>query len=244
MPSQKTLIFIFFGLFIQGTAFPQKVHNGGKSTYTRTRFNYNATRVKGAKAKTVCPIFESSKYPYQGIGFKLGDPFAITYKYYFNKHISIAADLGKASSGLYNRYYRDKFTEYAKSDTLQKGASLSYLTNKVMSDWVGEVKLLYALDAKKIAPGLQVYVGLGLQARSTGLQYDYLYSNSDKSADNEFGRFQKNRITVGQTTVVGIEYSYFHMPISAFMEMALYTDIMLDPGWEKVQGGVGLRYVF
>jgi hypothetical protein len=85
-------------------------------------------------------------------------------------------------------------------------------------------------------------VGLGLQARSTGLQYDYLYSGN--GADNEFGRFEKHRITVGQTTVVGIEYSYFHMPIYAFMEMSLYTDIMLDPGWEKVQGGVGLRYVF
>jgi hypothetical protein len=34
------------------------------------------------------------------------------------------------------------------------------------------------------------------------------------------------------------------MPISAFMEMELYTDIKIDPGWEKVQGGVGLRYVF
>jgi len=242
MPLQKALIPLLFSLILPAVTFSQKVHNGGKSVYTRSRFNYNATRVKGAKAKTVCPIFENSKYPYQGIGFKLGDPFAITYKYYFNKSFSIAADLGKASSGLYNRYYRDKFTEYVKTDTIQAGGSIAYLTNKVMSDWVGEVKLLYALNANKIAPGLQIYVGLGLQARSTGLQYDYLYSGN--GLDNQFGRFEKNRFTLGQTTVIGIEYSYFHMPISAFMEMALYTDVMLDPGWEKVQGGVGLRYVF
>src|SRR3569832_2766110 len=95
MPWQKTLILLLFGVILPGFAICQKVHHGGKSVYTRSRFNYNATKVKGAKAKTVCPIFEHSKYPYQGVGFKLGDPFALTYKYYFNKIFSIAADLGK-----------------------------------------------------------------------------------------------------------------------------------------------------
>jgi len=242
MPSQKNLILLFFGVILPVLGFCQKVHHGGKSVYTRSRFNYNATKVKGAKAKTVCPIFEHSKYPYQGIGFKLGDPFAFTYKYYFNKKFSLAADLGKASSGLYNRYYRNQFDTYIKTDTLGQNGSITYLTSKVKADWVGEVKVLYAIDASKIAPGLQIYAGLGVQARNTSLQYDYLYSGN--GIDNEFGRFERNRFTLGQTTVVGIEYSYFHMPISAFMEMELYTDIKMDPGWEKVQGGVGLRYVF
>ena len=56
------------------------------------------------KAKIMCPIFETSQYPYQGIGFKMGDPLALTYKFYPNKNWAFAADGGKAASGLCNRY--------------------------------------------------------------------------------------------------------------------------------------------
>src|SRR6187549_3295494 len=85
---------------LSGVSYAQKarIYNGGKSMYTRERYN-SAARIRGAKAKTICPIFESSKYPYQGFGIKLGDPFAVTYKYYFNKRFAVAADIGKASSG-------------------------------------------------------------------------------------------------------------------------------------------------
>ena len=93
-----------------------RIYNSGKSMYTRERYNH-AARVKGAKAKTVCPIFENSKYPYHGIGFKLGDPFAITYKYYANKRFAFVADIGKASSGLYNRYFAEKFYEELEQNT-------------------------------------------------------------------------------------------------------------------------------
>ena len=69
---------------------------------------FRVPKVNANKARIICPIFEESRYPYQGIGFKLGDPFALTYKFYANKHFSFAADAGKAASGLYSRYYRDE----------------------------------------------------------------------------------------------------------------------------------------
>ena len=238
----KTPILSIIFLLTAWCAYSQKAQHGTKTYHTRSHYNYNATTVKGKKAKIICPIFTNSKYPYQGFGFKLGDPFALTYKFYFTKHFSIAADLGKASSGLYNRYYHEKFGEYVAKDTLSSNASLSFLTSKVKYDWVGELKVLYAIDATKIAAGLRFYVGLGVQSKNTKLQYDYLYSNG--TLENQFGRFERSRFTLGQTTVAGIEYSYFHIPVSAFMEMELFTDVMTDPGWMRVQGGVGLRYVF
>ena len=122
-----------------------RIYNGGKSMYTRERHNYSAARVRGAKAKTVCPIFENSKYPYHGIGVKLGDPFAITYKYYANKRFAVVADIGKASSGLYNRYYADKFYEELEINQFSDGEdSLEYYTHKVMSDLIAEVSKLDA----------------------------------------------------------------------------------------------------
>ena len=220
-----------------------RIYNGGKSMYTRERYN-SAARIRGAKAKTICPIFENSKYPYQGIGVKLGDPFAITYKYYFNKRLALAADVGKASSGLYNRYFREKFDEYVVTDTFSTSdASIEYYTHKVMSDLIGEVKLLYHLDASKISPGLQVYIGAGCEWKYTKLQYDYTYRESVSDPD-KFGRFDRTRFTMGPQAVIGIEYSYFKIPISAFMELEYFSDVLADPGWSRVEGGVGLRYIF
>jgi hypothetical protein len=214
-----------------------------KSNVTRSRVNHNAPVVRGIKAKTICPIFENSKYPYQGFGLKLGDPFALTYKFYTSEKFAVAVDFGKTASGLYNRYFRGKFTQYAQSDTFAtKEASLQYLTHKVKSDLLGEVKFLYHINAKKISPGLQAYFGGGWQWRNTRLQYDYLYNNG--VSENEFGRFKRNRLTMGPELVVGLEYAYFQIPISAFIEMEYFTDIQADPGWQRFQGGIGLRYIF
>lgn len=240
----KTLVLIIFCLLgIETLAQKARIYNGGKSMYTRERYN-SAARIRGAKAKTICPVFENSKYPYQGLGVKLGDPFAITYKYYFNKRFGVAADIGKASSGLYNRYFREKFDDYIVTDTFSTSdASIEYYTHKVKSDLIGEVKLLYHIDASKISPGLQVYIGAGWEWKNTKLQYDYTYRESLADPD-KFGRFERTRFTMGPQGVVGIEYAYFKIPISAFMELEYFSDVLADPGWSRVEGGVGLRYIF
>jgi hypothetical protein len=245
MCARKTLMLITLALFLTEWTFAQRSGNSGKSSYTRSRHNYGAPRVRGNKAKIICPVFENSKYPYHGLGFKLGDPFALTYKFYPNKRISFAVDFGKASSGLYNRYFREKFNEYTATDTLSSSASLQYSTHKVKSDLVGEFKLLYHVDAKKISPGLQVYVGAGWEWKSTQLRYDFFYNNdSPDGLENSLRHFERNRFTMGPQIVVGIEYAYFQIPVSAFMELEYFTDIQADPGWQRFEGGVGLRYIF
>jgi hypothetical protein len=238
MHGQKTFIILFICLLIGEFAMAQH----GKSTYTRSRHNFTAPRVRGMKAKIICPIFETSKYPYHGLGFKMGDPFALTYKFYPNDKFSFAADFGKAASGLYSRYYREKFNEYTNSDTVPEGSFFSYLTHKVKSDFIGEAKVLYHINVKKITPGLQLYVGAGWAWKRATIQFDYLYDRGNNL--NEFGRFQRSRSTMGPQIVLGIEYAYFKIPISAFMELEHFTDVQADPGWQRFQGGVGLRYIF
>jgi hypothetical protein len=222
-----------------------KVHHGGKSVYTKERFNYNATRVRGAKAKIVCPIFSESKYPFHGFGFKLGDPFALTYKFYANKSFSLAVDLGRPASSLYNRYYREKFSSYIVTDTFSTAeAKIVPITHKVKSDLITEVKLLYNIDVTKISAGLQLYIGAGWEWKRTSLQYDYTYTSGDFRQVDEFGRFERKRFTMGPQAVFGIEYAYFSIPVSAFMELEYFSDILADPGWYRLEGGVGLRYIF
>lgn len=205
---------------------------------------YSVPKINGNKARIVCPIFENSRYPYQGIGFKLGDPFAVTYKFYANKHFAFAADVGKAASGLYNKYYRDAFQSYLP-DTLHRGQSIQYLAHKAISDLFIETKFLYQWDAEKISKGLQFYAGLGWQWRNTELEYEYNVTDRILSAnDGKFGKFNETRFTYGPVVLIGFEYSYFTLPVSAFIEVELFTDALLDPGYQRFQGGVGLRYVF
>jgi hypothetical protein len=49
---------------------------------------------------------------------------------------------------------------------------------------------------------------------------------------------------MGPQIVGGIEYAYFQLPLSAFMEVEFFTDVQADPGWQRFEGGVGLRYIF
>jgi hypothetical protein len=238
MRVSKILLVAIFTLLV-ADAYSQRT----KSPLTRSRHNHNAPRVRGIKAKIICPVFENSKYPYQGIGIKLGDPFALTYKFYTTEKFSVALDFGKTASGLYNRYFRGKFPQYAESDTFATDeASLQYLTHKVKSDLIGEVKFLYHIDAKKVSPGMQLYIGGGWEWKKTNLQYDYLYNNGRD--ENQFGRFNRKRLTMGPQLVIGIEYAYFQIPVSAFIEVEYFTDIQADPGWQRFEGGIGLRYVF
>jgi hypothetical protein len=205
---------------------------------------YGMPKVTRGKAIIMCPIFVESKYPYQGIGFKLGDPFALTYKYYPSKQWSFAVDAGKAASGLYNKYYREAFATYLP-DTLATNQNIQYFTHTVPFDWFLEAKFLYQWDAEKISKGLRLYAGLGWQWRSTSINYQYLrVSDTRPSSFGKLENFSQHRFTYGPVVLVGFEYSYFTLPLSAFIEVEMFTDALIDPGYQRFQGGVGLRYIF
>ncbi len=215
-----------------------------QTKHSRRSSSFSVPRVGGNKARIICPIFEESRYPYQGIGFKLGDPFALAYKFYANKNFSFAVDAGKAASGLYNKYYREAFNSYLP-DTLNNDQSITYLAHKAVVDWFLETKFLYQWDAEKISKGLQLYAGAGWQWRNTEIEYDYNFNDqSNNQDDGKFGKFTETRFTYGPVFLVGFEYSYFSLPISAFIEVEIFTDALIDPGYQRFQGGVGLRYVF
>ncbi len=233
-PKKAVLILAFALLGSASVCYSQYSKSKKAGTFGRTN-------VSRSKAKVICPIFINSQYPYQAIGLKLGDPFALSYKFYPNKNWAFAADAGKAASGLYNKYYRNAFNTYLP-DSLEGQETMQYLSHKVTADWFLEAKFLYQWNAEKISKGLQLYAGLGWQWRNTKLTYDYLYE--DGNFESKFGKFSENRFTYGPVGILGFEYSYFSLPISAFIEIEWFTDVLLDPGYNRFQGGVGLRYVF
>lgn len=239
MQAKKVLILVVLLIFgLAHVGFTQRAR--GK----RTPATYSVDKKRG-RGKILCPVFDKSRHPYHGLGVKLGDPFAISYKYYVSERFGIAVDFGKTASGLYNRYYREKFYEYIDVDTAQEGARVDYLSHRVKHDWVAEVKFLWHFDARGITPGLKAYFGVGPEIRSTKLEYQYYFSSVNGGEEiNELGSFIRKRSTFGPQISVGIEYSYFQIPVSAFMEVELFNDISLDPGWRRFEGGAGLRYIF
>jgi hypothetical protein len=220
-----------------------------KNAYSKSKLGLRTPKVRGHKAKIVCPIFDKSQYPYQGFGFKLGDPFAATYKFYPNERFSFGVDFGKASSGLYNRYFIEKFYEYEdeSADTISDNSSIRYSFHRLKRDIVFEAKFLYHIQGDKISPGLQVYFGGGWQWKSANTQYDYFYNRTTADGDGVVSEFRvttRKRFTMGPQLIVGFEYAYFQLPISAFMEVEFFSDVLADPGWQRFEGGVGLRYIF
>ncbi len=239
MPYKKTLLTAAFLALGLGICHAQ-VRKSVKSAKFRVPI------VSKSKARIMCPIFETSEYPYQGVGLKMGDPFALTYKFYPNKNWAFTADAGRAASGLYNKYYRSLFDSFL-SDSLTEGQTVDYLAHKAKTDWFLQAKFLYQWDVSKISKGLQFYTGLGWQWRSTNIEYDFAFREVDANGsevDSRFGKFDESRFTHGPVAVLGFEYSYFTIPISAFIEIEWFTDTLLDPGYQRFQGGVGLRYIF
>lgn len=209
----------------------------------KSKFSH-APNSRPNKSSIVCPIFNESRYPYQGIGIKLGDPFALTYKFYASRSLALSLDVGKTASGLYSEYYSNSFLDYMP-DTLTAFQTIQQLSHKVTSNIFMEGKFLYQWDAEKISKGLQVYAGLGWQWRSANIRYDYLFVDASPGGSGaKTGTVIHNRYTYGPVGVLGFEYAYFSIPISAFIEIEWFSDVSLDPGYNRFQGGVGLRYVF
>ena len=199
--------------------------------------DYNAIKISKSQRGIVCPVFEESRYPYTGIGIKLGDPFAFTFKFYVNEKFAIVADFGRSASGLYNHYYTSLFEEYVPDPA----DTLSYFSHKVNSDFVGEFKFLYHFDASGLSPGLRFYTGIGWEVRDLSITYQYV---TKEPASPETFSTKRQRSTQGAQVILGLEYANFKLPISAFMELEYYYDLLKDPGKTKLQGGVGLRYIF
>ena len=213
-----------------------------KSKYDKSLTQYWGKRHKpvvfgsNKKMAKICPGMIVSEYPYQGIGFKLGDPFAITYKLYISEKWAFSMDGGVAAYGLYKQRYTDLFNEQPGTDTL------SYVNHKVDKDIHFSAKVSYYLPTFKFMGDVDMYVTLGWQFRFVDVTYGYTYEVSQ--SETRFGQSKVNLDNSGPEANFGFEYRYFDIPITAFVEVGAYYDIVQPPPYVKFQFGVGLRYFF
>ncbi len=192
---------------------------------------------RNKKMARICPIFVPSEYPYQGIGAKIGDPFALTYKLYATEYLAFSIDGGSAASGLYNDFHRDNFTTYPEFDTV------TYDGHNVERELVIQARIMFHNQVlHKIIPGLDWYLGVGWQFRDLEIKYFLLYEPTPNFRENLTA--DQNVFSQGPEGIIGIEYAYFDIPISAFAEVNLFKNIDFSNAPLRLQGGIGLRYVF
>ncbi len=188
------------------------------------------------KMAVICPIFHPSEYPYQGIGFRAGDPFALTYKLYATKWLAFSIDGGIAAYGLYKDRYKQLYENSPGAD------SLVYLNHQVKKDMFFSGKVSFYQEGPAFLKGLDIYAGFGWQMRFAEVLYGY---NKDiGNGVDEFASTTKQWDYMGPEVHLGLEYSYFELPISAFLEGNFFYDIALEPSFIKFQFGIGIRYVF
>jgi len=216
-------------------------------TSAQKRYTKSLTQMRGKQHKpmrfkknkhlaVICPIFIPSEYPYQGIGFKAGDPFALTYKLYATKMLAFSIDGGIGAYGLYKARYAELFNILPGSDTL------TYFNHQVEKDTHISAKISFYNEGPEFLNGLDYYLSLGWQYRYVSILYGY--DDEVTAAESIFGSFTRQVDYNGPEIGIGLEYAYFDLPISAFMEVTWMYDLVHQPTFIKFQGGIGLRYVF
>jgi len=237
MRVQKYLLVCFFliGIFLPVLAQHSELtkKNSKKNNFSTVKFR------KNKKMAIICPIFHLSEFPYQGIGVKFGDPLAISYKFYATEHLAFGIDVGKAASALYSNLLREEFNGIPNTDS----TVLIYEAHDILNHIVFSGRVFYYIEGPKALKGLDAYIGAGWQVQFIDLEYAYLEVDRDPpNLARTRPPIKASYQPMGPDVTLGIEYAYFSLPVSAFLEGTYFFDLQL--GWRRFQGGIGLRYVF
>jgi len=233
----RSLVILLVVLFSFQGILAQRKHK--MKPYYKGR--YNAIKIPKSKERIICPDYQFSLYPNQRIGFKLGDPFALSYKVNFSEHLAIGMELGRISNSLYNRFHKSNFHSPSAIDTTHLTEISNYFGHDTKRDGLYSLKLVYGATFKGIKP-LKWYIGPGFQYRWSVVNYTYI--RNDQTSNAVLENYNDTRYTVGPTLTVGIDYAHPDMPVSSFIEFEGYCDASEYPGWIRLMGGTGLRITF
>ncbi|MEK6477282.1 hypothetical protein WJR50_07100 [Catalinimonas sp. 4WD22] len=168
-----------------------------------------------------------------GIGLRVGDPTGLTVKRFLG---SRAFELSIGRSGMMGFNARREFDNDNYFD------DYVYLDSRFRSA-VG-VQLHY-LSFKQIpiegSDELSWYVGLGGQLRSTSVDYRYRYWRNNDRRD----RWESvTDLDFGADFLGGLDYTFHDVPLSLFVDVTLFVELLDDPLFLRLQGGGGIRYNF
>jgi len=169
----------------------------------------------------------------QGIGMRIGDPFGVTYKSYFDNQAALEFTLGTTSSNRFDHYYRNLFDHKNKFD------GYAYIDHKVNYTLATQGRILFHESFPARVEGrLDWYWGFGYHFRLSGVEYSYFDQNNIiRTADH-------TNLDLGPEGILGVEYEFLDLPIVGFSEVSLMGELIDNPFRFRFFGAVGVRYAF
>ncbi|TDQ14950.1 hypothetical protein DFQ04_2831 [Algoriphagus boseongensis] len=173
----------------------------------------------------------------RGAGVRLGEPFSLTYKDFLDDYLSFEVMVG---SGGVNKgdYYRKSFENNPPSSnsfylnhTADRGISLNFrmALHEDITDMF-DIEQGYLLG----------YAGAGAQIRTTRVTYAY---QPNPIQSGPFLEEERTNFDFGPEVFGGAEYYFDETPISVFVEIGLFVEL-IDRINMRGQGGIGVRYLF
>ena len=172
------------------------------------------------------------------IGLRIGEPFSITYKTFLDDHISLEGLIGRAgvNSGFY--YQRAFENNLPNSNAFYYGHNTSNsFSFNLRSAYHEDITDLFNIEQGYLLG----YAGLGAQLRSVRVNYSY---TDGASPQQVFLRETRNNIDFGPEIFSGGEYYFDELPINVFAEVGLFMELVNRFGHFRLQGAVGVRYIF
>lgn len=169
-----------------------------------------------------------------GIGIKLGDPTAFTYKMYGAKDNAIEFTLGTTSAGWWGGYYRNSFGLYSKYK------DFFYVGHTVNSTIVLQGRYLkHKSITSDIEGKFDWYYGFGAAMRLANVDYTYR-----ETVNGQILRDAATNVSLGPEGIIGLEYLFKDAPVSVFVEASLMFEVINRPFTPWSFGGFGIRYNF
>ncbi|MFA0961683.1 hypothetical protein AB9P05_07740 [Roseivirga sp. BDSF3-8] len=173
-------------------------------------------------------------------GFRMGDPYGLTLKYFFPKYVAIEVVGGSSFAGLNARYLRDWFQLDSINDP-RSGIYLAYTSHDVNSIYALQGRIMFTHPVHKTRfPNLSYYIGAGVQYMKLDVSYFYTYEVPPdrftiERLDHTFQNF-------GPEYMVGTEYDFKGMRLSTFAEINMFAQDMKEPFKLRLMGGMGVRW--
>ncbi|MDO1447988.1 SH3 domain-containing protein [Rhodocytophaga aerolata] len=194
--------------------------------------NKNSNKSSAAKSSG-----SSNAYKW-GIGLRLGEPLGVSVKKYNSNNTAWEVNLGRASRWGHH-YNGDDFYKHDKYDNRDMYKYYGYYPGFTTAL---QVRYLWSKPISG-ADGLSFYYGGGIQTRFTPVRYRYMYYyNNDR--DWEYREDRVTDIDLGLDGVLGLEYMMKDIPLSFFLDVNLFVEIIDAPFVIYPQGGAGIRYNF
>lgn len=185
-------------------------------------------------------IFARKKKFNFGIGLRAGDPSGLSFKYFYSDDVNYEINLGRTGL-LATNYYYDSFRRLDRF----KDCECDYISHKVADSYSIQGHYLFMVPFPDVEK-LFWYYGAGGQFRYITVEYDY---KEKFYKENNTFQWEKQSYTLytydfGIDGVAGMEYSLQGIPVTIFVDIDLFLELVDNPFIMRGQVGIGGRYNF